>query len=125
MPFIYGHPVGTGPTVVEDEVGVPVDVESVEIEIELFRDGAGEVVDIELVVVDIELVEDEKVVRELMEESLYVLDIDKLDEDMLLVLIGSMLLVELTRTVVVVAPAAIAVKVSVSISRPLTPSYRV
>ena len=105
MPFIYGHPVGTGPTVVDDEVGGPVDVELVEI--------------------DIELVDDEKFAGELMKESLDVLRIDTLDEDMLLVLIGNMLLVELTRTVVVVAPAAIAIKVSVSTSRPLTPSYRV
>ena len=47
------------------------------------------------------------------------------DEDMLLGLTGNMLLVELTRTVVVVAPDAMVVTVSVSTSLPMTPSLKI
>ena len=53
------------------------------------------------------------------------LAVDIVDEDKLLGLTGKMLLVELTRTVVVVAPDAIMVTVSVSTSLPTTPSFRV
>ena len=47
------------------------------------------------------------------------------DEDALLGLTGNILLVELTRTVVVVAPDAMVVTVSVSSSLPMTPCLTV
>ena len=119
-----------------------LDVELVDVDIVLIEDGVNELVDVEVVDVGSELdvydqepvdvddqelddAEDQGPVGELAEESLDVVDVDTLETDMILELTGNMLLVELTTTVVVVAPAAIVVKVSVSTSRPTTPSLRV
>jgi hypothetical protein len=53
------------------------------------------------------------------------LDIEMTEDDTLLELTGRILLVELTRAVVVVAPDATVVTVSVMTSLPITPSFRV
>jgi hypothetical protein len=100
-----GHPVGTGPTVVED--------------------GDEELVEVELAEGGIELFVYEKIDEELIEGLLDMLEMDIVEEVTVLEVVGSILLVELTKTVVVVAPDAISVTVSVTASRPMTPSFRV
>ena len=115
---------GIGPAVVEDTVDRLADVGLVEVEIELIEDEVLLGRDIELIdegeadadpVADIELVEKE----------VDTLDIDAVYNEVLLGLTGKMLLVELSSTVVVVAPGAMVVKVFVSTPLPTTPSLRV
>ena len=115
---------GIGPTVVEDGVDELADVELVEVEIELIEDEVISGRDIELIEVG-EVDIDPVVDIELIEKEADVPDIDRVGNEGLLELVGKMLLVELTCTVVVVAPDAMVVKVPVSTPLPITPSLRV
>ena len=125
VPLTYGQPVDIGPMVAEDGVDGLVDVGFGEVLVGLVDN------EIEFGVYDQELghvdgqepdhTDGDRLIWELIEEWLVKIT----DEDTLLGLTGSMLLVELTRTVVVVAPDAVVVAVSVSTPLPMTPCLTV
>jgi hypothetical protein len=117
VPLIYGQPVGIGPTVVDDGADELVDAKFVEDPVGLVNDG----IEFGVYGQEPDHTDGDGLVCKLIEEEL----LKTTDEDTLLGPTGNMLLVELTRTVVVVVPDAIVVIVSVSTSLPMTPCLKV